>query len=63
MANGMIYGAERWLKSMLEEMKKHLLQQEALHADETTLQVLREPGKSAEATSYLWLYRCRNLPP
>lgn len=28
-----------------------------MHADETTLQVLREAGKSAEAMSYLWLYR------
>ncbi|GAC43580.1 transposase and inactivated derivative [Paenibacillus popilliae ATCC 14706] len=57
MANWMIYGAERWLKPMVEEMKKHLLLQKALQADETTLQALREPGKSAEATSYLWLYR------
>src|SRR5690606_39053732 len=28
-----------------------------LHADETTLQVLREPGRLATSTSYLWLYR------
>ncbi|WP_138753598.1 IS66 family transposase [Paenibacillus sinopodophylli] len=64
MANWMVYGAEQWLMPMIAEMKKHLLQQETLHADETTLQVLREPGKSAEATSYLWLYRTgRGVPP
>ena len=28
-----------------------------LHADETTLQVLHEPGKSANTNSYMWLYR------
>lgn len=33
------------------------MQQEVLHADETTLQVLREPGKSAQSKSYMWLYR------
>ena len=57
MANWMMYGAEQWLLPVVAEMKRHLLKQEVLHADETTLQVLREPGKSAEATSYMWLYR------
>jgi transposase len=57
MANWMIYGADQWLAPMVDAMKAHLLKQDALHADETTLQVLREPGKSAETTSYLWLYR------
>lgn len=57
MANWMIYGAEQWLMPVVAAMKAHLLKQSALHADETTLQVLREPGKSAESTSYLWLYR------
>lgn len=57
MANWMIYGAELWLTPLYEAMKAHLLRQKVLHADETTLQVLREPGKSAEAQSYLWLYR------
>ncbi|WP_430069475.1 IS66 family transposase [Paenibacillus naphthalenovorans] len=57
MANWMIYGAEKWLTPLYAAMKAYLLQQEVLHADETTLQVLKEPGKSAEAQSYLWLYR------
>lgn len=57
MANWMIYGAQKWLAPMYEAMKAYLLEQEVLHADETTLQVLREPDKSAESQSYLWLYR------
>ncbi|MFB5764156.1 IS66 family transposase, partial [Paenibacillus medicaginis] len=57
MANWIIYGAETWLSPLYDAMKKYLLQQDVLHADETTLQVLREPDKSAEAKSYLWLYR------
>lgn len=28
-----------------------------IRADETTLQVLREPGRTADQKSYLWLYR------
>jgi AraC-like DNA-binding protein len=38
-------------------MKTELLKHEVLHADETTLQVLREPGKTAQSKSYMWLYR------
>lgn len=56
MANWMIQGAERWLRPLYEGMHDHLLKQDILHADETTLQVLREPGRSAESTSYMWLY-------
>jgi transposase len=64
MANWMIYGAETWLSPLYDAMKAYLLRQDVLHADETTLQVLREPGKSAEATSYLWLYRTgRDVSP
>jgi hypothetical protein len=44
-------------------MKEYLLKQDILHADETTLQVLHEPGKSAESQSYLWLYRTGRMEP
>ena len=57
LANWMMYGADQWLSLLTDRMREHLLNQDILHADETTLQVLREPGKSAEAQSYLWLYR------
>jgi len=38
-------------------MREHLLKRDILHADETTLQVLREPGRAAATDSYMWLYR------
>jgi len=64
MANWMIYGANQWLSLLTDRMREHLLRQDILHADETTLQVLREPGRSAETQSYLWLYRTgRTGPP
>ncbi|ULO10088.1 IS66 family transposase [Paenibacillus sp. 19GGS1-52] len=63
LANWMIYGAEHWLTLLTQQMKTHLLKQDVLHADETTLQVLREPGKSAESQSYLWLYRTGRMGP
>ncbi|NLM66473.1 MAG: transposase, partial [Enterococcus sp.] len=28
-----------------------------LHIDETTVQVLKEPGKAAQSKSYMWVYR------
>lgn len=63
LANWMIQGADRWLRSLYDRMREHLLKQDILHADETTLQVLREPGRSAESTSYLWLYRTGRAGP
>lgn len=63
LANWMIQGADRWLSPLYARMHKHLLAQDILHADETTLQVLREPGRSAESTSYLWLYRTGRAGP
>lgn len=64
LANWIIHGADKWLSLLYYRMHDHLLKQDILHADETTLQVLREPGRSAETTSYLWLYRTgREGPP
>ncbi len=56
MANWMIKGAG-WLSALYERMKTKLLERDILHADETTLQVLHEPGRAAQTNSYLWLYR------
>lgn len=57
MANWMIQGAQRWLYPLYERMHELLLKEEVLHADETPLQVLHEPGRAATSKSYLWLYR------
>lgn len=64
LANWVMYGAEKWLSLLYHRMHEYVREQDVLHADETTLQVLREPGRSAETTSYLWLYRTgRESPP
>jgi transposase len=63
MANWMIAGSERWLTHVVDYMHKVLVKQDILSADETTLQVLREPGRPAQADSYLWLYRTGRYGP
>lgn len=56
--------ANRWLAKIYDRMREYLLQEDILHADETTVQVLKEPGRSAESKSYMWLYRNgRDRPP
>ena len=57
MSNWVLRASEDWLKPIYEELHKRLVKSEVLHADETTLQVLKELGKSAQSKSYLWLYR------
>ena len=57
MSNWQIRCAEDWLKPIYERMKARLLKRSVLFADETTLQVLDEPGKKAQSKSYMWLYR------
>ncbi|MGL4522851.1 MAG: IS66 family transposase [Bacilli bacterium] len=57
MANWIIYAAEKWLYPLYERMKTIMLAEDILYADETTLKVLREPGRTASQISYLWLYR------
>lgn len=57
MANWVLAAADPWLKILYDRMHEHLVQRPALHADETTLQVLRESERSAQSDSYMWLYR------
>lgn len=57
MANWLIRATTDWLSPIYEEMRQRMLQEEILHADETELQVLREPGRASRSTSYMWLYR------
>lgn len=41
----------------------HLHKQPCLHLDETTLQVLEEPGKTAQSKSYMWVMANTGLQP
>jgi transposase len=57
MSNWLIKAAFIWLEPIYDALKEILCLHNVLHADETTLQVLHESGKSAESKSYMWLYR------
>jgi transposase len=57
MSNWVIKCVDLYLVSIYSLMIKHLLKETVLHADETTVQVLHEPGRSAQSKSYEWLYR------
>ena len=57
MANWSIQVCEDWLWPIYEKLRQNLLRHSVLHADETSLQVLKEPGKAAQQKSYMWLYR------
>ncbi len=57
MSNWILRAAEDYLAPVYEQLHRELLTRDVLHADETTLQVLREPGKKPQSDSYMWLYR------
>jgi transposase len=52
-----IGASQRHLQRLVDAMQRVLLSQPLIHGDETTVQVLHEEGKSAESTSYMWVYR------
>ena len=57
MSHWLLRAAEDWLEPIYQELPRELLKRDVLHGDETTLQVLKEPGKSAQSKCYMWLYR------
>ena len=57
MSNWILKATEAYLAPVYEQLHKELLTRDVLHADETTLQVLHEPGKKPQSESYMWLYR------
>jgi transposase len=63
LANWMLYGANHWLTFLYDRMHVLLLKLDILQADETSFQVLHEPGRAAETQSYMWLYRTGSVGP
>ena len=57
MANWTIGAHERWLSLIHARMKEKLLGCRYLNADETEVQVLKEPGREPGRKSYMWLFR------
>ena len=51
------------VQPLINLLVEHLHQGHVLHLDETTLQVLDEPGKTAQSKSYLWLMASFNEKP
>lgn len=63
LSNWVLKGGEM-LEVIYNRMHDVLVDLSVLHADETTVQVLREAGKSPQSKSYMWLYRSgRDGPP
>lgn len=62
LSNWVIKGGEM-LEVVYDRMHEMLLDLDILHADESELQVLKEPGRSAQTKSYLWLYRSGRYGP
>lgn len=57
MSNWLIKATETWLEPIYDALHEIVCNMKILHADETTLQVLHEPGKTPQNKSYMWLYR------
>jgi hypothetical protein len=59
-----MYAAQTWLKPVYAVLTQTLVAQDRIQADETTLTVVHEPGRTATPKSYRWLYRRgREGPP
>lgn len=56
MANWVVLTAENYLKPFSDAFLAELLRQAVIHADETVLQVNKEPGREATAQSRIWAY-------
>ena len=57
MANWLIYVSTKYLQPIYDALKTELHTRQVLHADETEVQVLCEPGKKPQSKSRMWLYR------
>ena len=57
MSNWLLNVSETWLQPIYNALHEKLCKEQVLHADETTLQVLKEAGRPSTSKSYMWLYR------
>jgi len=57
MSNWLVYCAQTYLAAIYALLITFLLKGNILHADETPVQVLHEPGRKAQTKSYEWVYR------
>jgi transposase len=59
MANWVINAVGAGLDRYWDRLHEELLKRDILHADETTVQVLRESERSAQSDSYMWMCQRR----
>lgn len=63
LANWVIQTTQGWLKPVYRQLKRHLLAQAVIHADETVVQVHGEAGKPDNSESRMWVYASGNRCP
>ncbi len=63
MSNWLIKATMDYLRPIHDRLREMLLACDVAFADETTIQVLHEPGKAAQSKSYMWLYRTSSDNP
>ncbi len=51
------------VQPIINLLRDHLLEADLVHADETVVQVLKEPGRAAQTKSYLWAQASGTGPP
>ena len=56
LANWIIYTSMHWLLPLWEQWKSILNKSPVILADETVVQVLKEPGKTPQSESRMWVY-------
>ena len=57
MASWIIYCSEHYLRPVYQRLHRLLLKRRYLMADETPIQVLKEPDRRPQSKSYVWLVR------
>lgn len=57
LANWIIYCAKNYFEPLYDYLHRQLLGRTFLMADETRIQVLKEPGRNPETDSFMWLFR------
>jgi len=62
LANWIIRSSHEWLEPMYNTIHKNLISEPLIHADETVLQVLKEPGRKATTESRMWVYTSGRSP-
>jgi transposase len=53
----------RAVQPVINLMRDHLLDSDLVYGDETTVQVLKEPGRKAQTKSYMWAQMSGSGPP